>query len=88
MTLHAPRDELRGGGLDFCPVGKVGVPVAAALRSEVHEVPDGSKQVDVALGDLGSHPRMRRVEMAQDALGVTGENGNGGVLKPFAVFAA
>ena len=86
--LHAPKNDLRGGGLDFCAVGKVGVPVAAALRSEVHEVPDGSEQVDAALGDLGGHPRMRRVEVAHGAPGVTSENGNGGVLMPFAVFAA
>ena len=51
-------------------------------------MPDGSEQVDAALGDLGGHPRMRRVEVAQGALGVTGENGNGGVLMPFAVFTA
>src|SRR6516164_4201451 len=31
---------------------------------------------------------MRGVEVAQGAVGIAGENGNGGVLTPFAVFAA
>ncbi len=47
-----------------------------------------SEQVDAALGNIGGHPRMRGVEVAQGALGVACENGNGGVLKAFAVFAA
>jgi len=64
------------------------VPAAAALRSEAHEVSDGSQQVDAALGDFGGHPRMRRVEAAHFALGVARENGNCGVLMPFGVFAA
>jgi hypothetical protein len=74
--------------VDFCAVGEVGVPLAAALRSEVQEVPDRSEQVDAALEELGAHPRMRSVEVAQGAIGVTDENGNGGVLTPFAVFVA
>ena len=51
-------------------------------------MPDGGKQVDAALAHIGGHPRMRGVEVAQGAVGVAGENGNGGVLTPFAVFAA
>jgi hypothetical protein len=51
-------------------------------------VPDGSEQIDAALGDLRGHPRMRGVEVEQRALSVAGENGNGGVLMPFSVFAA
>src|SRR5207244_9609288 len=88
MMLQVVRDELRGGGVDFGAVVEVGVPVAAALRGEIHEVPDGSEQVDAALADVRGHPRMRGVEVAQGAVGVAGENGNGGVLAPFEVFAA
>ena len=73
--------------MNFGAVVEVGVPVAAALRGEVHEVPEGSEQVDTALADIGGHPRMRGVEVAQGAVGIAGENGNGGVLTPFAVFA-
>ena len=51
-------------------------------------MPDVSEQVDAALGNIGAHPRMRRVEVAQAALGVACENRNGGVLKAFAVLAA
>jgi len=67
-------------------VVEVGVPVAAPLRGEVHEVPDGSEHA--ALADIGGHARMRGVEVAEGAVGVAGGNGNGGVLTPFAVFAA
>ena len=74
--------------MDFRAVVKAGVPVATALWSEVQEVPDGSEQVDAALLNVGCHPRMRRVKVAQRAVGVAGENGNGRVLMPFAVFAA
>jgi len=74
--------------VDFRAVVKVGVPVASALWGEIHKVPDRSEQVDAALGDVGSHPRMRGVEVAQGAVGIAGENGNSGVLMPFAVFAA
>jgi hypothetical protein len=55
---------------------------------EVHEVPDGSEQVDAALLDVSGYPRVRSIEMAQGALGVAGENGNRGVLLPFAALAA
>ena len=74
--------------MNFGAVVEVGVPVAAPLRGEVHEVPHGSEQVDAPLADIGGHPRMRAVEVAEGAVGVAGENGNGGVLTPFAVFAA
>src|SRR5215472_12537947 len=87
MMLLAFEMNLRGGGVHLGAVVEVGVPVAAALRGEVHEVPDGSEQVDAALADIGGHPRMRGVEVAEGAVGVAGENGNGGVLTPFAVFA-
>src|SRR2546430_6759759 len=62
ITVLAFEMNLLGGGLDFCAVVETGVPVAAALRSEVHEVPDGSQQVDAALRDVGRHSRMRGVE--------------------------
>src|ERR1700688_3876414 len=93
MVLHRPvvravRDELRGGGVDFGTVVEVGVPLAAALRGEVHEVPDWSEQVDAALLDVGGHPGMRGIEVTQGAVGVAGENRNSGVLTSFAVFAA
>src|ERR1700730_11462947 len=88
MMRQVVRGELCGGGVDFGAVVEVGVPVAAALRGEVHEVPDWSEQVDAALRDVGGHPRMRSIEVAQDAVGVAGENRNGGVLTSFAVFAA
>ena len=39
--------------MNFGTVGKAGVPVATALRNQVHEVPDGSEQVDVTLLDVG-----------------------------------
>ncbi len=74
--------------MDFGAVVEVGVPVSATLRGEVHEVPDWSEQVDAALLDLGGHPGMRGIEVAQGAVGVAGENRNGGVLASFAVFAA
>ena len=44
--------------MHFGAVVEVGVPAAAALRGEVHEVPNGSEQVDAALADVGGHPRM------------------------------
>lgn len=75
-------------GLDLGAVIEAGVPVAAALRREVHEVPDGSEEVDAPLLDVWGHPRMRTIEMVHGAVGVAGENGNGGVLMPFAVLAA
>ena len=85
--LQVPKHGLRGRGLDSCAVGKAGVPVAAALRSEVHEMPHGSEQVNASFFDFGRHPRMRRVEVAQRPPSVAGENGNGGVLMALAVFA-
>ena len=48
----------------------------------------GSEQVDASLLDVWGHPRMHTIEMAQGAVGFAGENGNGGVLMPFAVLAA
>jgi hypothetical protein len=66
--------------LDFCAVVEAGVPLAAALWSEVQEMPDGREEVDAALEDGGRHPRMHGVEMADGAIDVAGENGNGGVL--------
>ena len=39
-------------GRDRGAVIETGVPVAATLRGEVHEVPDGSEQVDAALLDV------------------------------------
>ncbi len=83
-----PGMKLRGGGVDFGAVVKARVPVASPLRGEVQEVPDGSEQVDAALADVRSHPRMRGVEVAQGAVSVAGKNGNGRVLMPFAVFSA
>jgi hypothetical protein len=80
--------HLRLGAADFSAVVKACVPLTPALRREVHEVPDGSEQVDAALADVRSHPRMRGVEVAQGAVSVARENGDGGVLVPFAVFAA
>src|SRR5215472_18120349 len=88
MMLLAFEMNLRGGGVHLGAVLEVGVPVAAALGGEVHEVPDGSEQVDAALADIGGHPRMRGVKVTEGAVGVAGENGSGGVLTPFAVFAA
>src|SRR5437588_8416254 len=75
-------------GLDLDAVIEVGVPIATALWGKVHEVPDGSEQVDAALLDVWPHPRMRTIEMAQGAIGVAGEDGDGGVLMPVAVLAA
>ena len=46
--------NLSAGGVDFGAVVEGGVPVAAALRGEVHEVPDGSEQVDAVLADSGA----------------------------------
>src|SRR5205085_9604187 len=89
MVLRAVKHgELCGGGLDFGAVVEAGVPLAATLWGEVQEVPDGSEQVDATLLDLGCHSRMRGVEMARGAVGIARENGNGGVLVAFAVFAA
>ena len=86
MMLLAFEMNLLGGGLDFCAVVETDVPVAAALRGKVHAVPDGSQQVDAALGDVGRHSRMREVEVAQSAVGIAREHGNGGILMPLAVF--
>jgi Tfp pilus assembly protein PilF len=49
--------------LDIGAVGEAGVPVAASLRREVHEMPNGSEQVDAALLDVRGHSRMRGVEV-------------------------
>ena len=68
--------DLRRGDGDFRTVGKAGVPISPALRSEVHEVPDRSEQIDATLLNVGSHPRMRCVEVAQDTIGTERENGN------------
>ena len=35
--------------MDFGAVVEIGVPVAAALRGEIHEVPDWSEKVDATL---------------------------------------
>src|SRR5947207_21237 len=86
--MRPNRGRALSRGVDSGAVLEAGVPVAAALRGEIHEVPDGSEQVDTALLDVWGHPRMRAVEMAQGAVGVAGENGNGGVLMPVAVLAA
>ena len=56
MMLLAFEMNLRGGGVDFGAVVEVGVPVAAALRREVHEVPDGVSK---------SMPRSRMSEAIQ-----------------------
>lgn len=88
MPPNDSKDELCGGGLHFSAVLETGVPLSTAFRSQVHEVPDGSEQVNAAFLDVGSHPRMGGIEVAQGAVGVAGENGNGGVLISFAVLAA
>ena len=88
FQLSLARGALRRCAVDLGAVGKAGVPTAPALRSEVHEVPDGSEQIDAALFDVWRHARMRTIEMAQGAVGIAGENGNRGVLMPVAVFAA
>src|ERR1700758_3755394 len=75
-------------GADFGAVVETGVPTPAALRSEIHEVPDGSEQIDASLFDVWGHPRMRSIEMAQGPVGIAGEHRNGGVLMPLAVLAA
>ena len=75
-------------GLHRGAVIEFGIPVAATLRSQVHEMPMGREQVDTALLDVWCHPRMRSIEMAQGVIRVAGENGNGGVLMYFAVLAA
>src|SRR5262249_20200452 len=80
--------ELPGGDLDLGAVVKVGVPVAAALRSEVHKVPDGTEFINSALADVRSNPRMRAVEMAQGSADIVSKNGNRGVLISFPVFAS
>ena len=64
------------------------VSARALYRIALYEVPDRSEQIDAALLDVGRHPGMRRVEVAQSAVGVARENGNGGVLTTFAIFAA
>jgi len=76
------------GGVNFRAVIETGVPVAATFWSEVHEVPDGSEQVNAALFDVWGHARMRGIEVAQGAVSVVRENRNGRILMPFAVFAA
>jgi len=88
--IVARRDgyELCAGGLDFGAIVEARVPVAAALRRELQEVPYGSEQVDALFGDVRSHSRMRGVEVARGDVSVGRENGNRGVLMPFAVFAA
>ncbi len=63
------------------------VPVAAALRGEVHKVPDGSEQVDAALLEVWGHARVRSVEVAQCPIRIASEDGHGGVLTAFAVSA-
>src|SRR4029434_8446653 len=80
--------KLRRGGVHFRAVVKTCVPVATAPWSAVHEVPDRSEQGEAALFNVGGHSRMRRIKVAQGAVSVAGENGNGRVLMPFAVFAA
>ena len=74
--FHTVKRDLGGGALNLCAVAKVGVPVATPLRSQVHEVPDRSEQVNAALIDVGRHPGMRCVEVAHRAVSITGENGN------------
>ena len=47
-----------------------------------------SEQVDSPLQDVGTHSGMSRVEVAHCTVAVARENGNGGVLRAFPVFAA
>src|ERR1700688_1847303 len=68
------------GCVDFSAVGEAGIPTAAALGREVHEVRHGSEQVDATLLDVRSHSWMRGVEVPHRAVGVTSEDGNRGVL--------
>ena len=79
------QDELRR--LDIGTVGEAGVPVAAALGRQVHEVPHGSKQVDATLLNVRGHSGMRGVEVPDSAVSVTSEDGNSGILIAVAVFA-
>ena len=58
-TLPAIDRHSLSGGAHLGTVGKAGVPTAPTLRSEVHEVPDRSEQIDATLLNIGRHPGMR-----------------------------
>lgn len=74
--LSLTRAELRRDVVDLGTVGKAGVPTASALRSEVHEVPDRSEEIDAALLNVGRHPGMRCVKVTHGTRSVARENGN------------
>ena len=63
------------------------VPVVATRWSEVEKVPDRRQEVDAPLADLLRHPRMTGVEVADAAVRVAGEDGDGRVLAAVLVLA-
>jgi hypothetical protein len=71
-----------------CSGGERCVPVAAALRREVEEVPNRREQVDAALVVLGPHLRMRGIEMPDSAVRISGEDGDARILAAVGIFAA
>jgi hypothetical protein len=64
------------------------VPVTAALRAQVQEMPDRRQQVDPALVDILGQVRMPGVEMPRRARRVQRENRDRGVLVAFGILAA
>src|ERR1700685_2538917 len=75
-------------GLHFRPVRETGIPAAAALRSEVQEVPHRREQIDAALFDVGRHPGMRSVKVMHSTVRASRENRDSRVLCAVAIFTA
>ena len=71
---NVSRFEMGLCGADHGAIVETGVPIATSLWGEVHEVPDGSEQVDAALFDVWGHPGMSGIEMARSAISIAGEH--------------
>src|SRR5262245_6342474 len=82
MTMHMYINAYYAvkGLLHACSVLERCVPAAASLRDEIEHVIDGLQQIYAPFIHVVVKPRVRRVEVAQRAFGVTREDAQRRIL--------
>jgi pimeloyl-ACP methyl ester carboxylesterase len=87
-VAEAIQQRWRTLGVGCHRIFKFRVPVTSPLRGEIEDVPDRTHQIYAALLDLRGDPRMRRIEMVDGAVAISGEDRNRGILMTFPVLAS